>query len=115
MIQKIVLISALAVLLHRILGWEFTLLAGMVAGLWERGWLPGMVGVGSSWAGWHLYHWVRAPEGYARLLDTLGVLAGGVPPLVVVAVSVSVGIALGGLGAVLGSAIVQIVGRNVRT
>ncbi len=105
MIQKIVFISVLAVLLHRFLGWEFTLLAGMIAGMWERGWLVGMAGVGAEWAGWHLHHWVRAPEGYRRLLETMGALAGGLPEMVVVLLSVLVGVLLGGLGAVLGTSI----------
>ena len=95
----------LALVLHLLLGWAWTILAGVVVGVWQgpRGWLVGGIGVGLSWLGLVLYNVVVAAEPVGRMTDTLGGILGGLPGLVIVVFTVLIGVLLGLVGGGLGT------------
>lgn len=93
--------------LHVVLGWEWTLIGGVLLGLWRprRGWLWGGSGGALGWASLVGYTAAMAPASLRLLLDTLGALGGNIPPEAVVGATVVLGGALGALGGALGSAV----------
>ena len=95
----------LALLLHLLVGWEWTLLAGVVYGFWVRrlAWLgAGVVGL-LAWALLLLYSYVVAAESMGRMSDTIAALAGGSASWLVPLATLTVGFVLGALGGVLGA------------
>ena len=103
------LVTALvSVAAHLALGWESTVLAGVLGGLTVRpqsGWLVGAGGVGLGWAALVLYTAAVAPASLRVLTDTLGRLAGNIPGEALVGLTVFLGSLLGALGGGIGTLI----------
>ncbi len=113
--MKIVVTTLLALLLHVLLGWAWTILAGMAVGLWigRRGWLVGGIGVGLSWLGLVLYNVVVAAGPVGRMAETLGGILGNLPGPLVVALTVLIGGLLGAVGGAVGTQVSLLIGgRN---
>lgn len=107
MLKKFSLVLLAAVLLHVILGWAWTMLAGVLAGMWvdRRGWLVGGSVVALDWLlliGWNF---VVAGHAVSRMLSTVGGIIGNMPGLAVVGVTLLIGAVVGTLGGVIGSGI----------
>ncbi len=103
----------LAMLLHVVLGWPWSILGGVAAGVasTKTGWLLGMVAVGMSWSMLILYNFVVAPDETSRFLTITGGLFGNMSGPTLVVVTVSLGLLLGLLGGVIGSLLRSIVGE----
>lgn len=105
MTLRVLLVALASLLVHLVLGWAWTLGAGVLAGVWSvrRGWLVGATGVGLGWAAWVGYSAVVAPTSVGALLDILSGLFGNIPGALVVVCTVLIGALLGGLGGVIGT------------
>lgn len=103
--MKLLVTVILAFALHLLLGWAWTILAGIVVGVWQgrRGWLVGAAGVGLSWLGLVVYNLVVAPGPVGRMADTLGGILGNLPGFAVMALTVLIGVLLGVVGGGLGT------------
>jgi hypothetical protein len=105
----IVLLSALlSVGLHLALGWEWTLLAGGVAGAWRGGrslpaGLAGAAGTALGWAAVVIYTAAVAPTSLRILADTMSAFAGNIPGEALVGTTVLLGGVLGALGGAIGA------------
>lgn len=97
-------VAVLALLIHLVLGWEWTILAGLAAGgLSPRyGWFVGAAGTALSWTGILIYTFAVAPASTRILLDTLSGFAGNIPGSALVALTVAFGALIGGLGGAIG-------------
>jgi hypothetical protein len=96
------LIVALA--LHVLLGWPWSILGGAVAGFASArtGWLVGAVAVGLSWSILVTYNFAVAPAEISRFLAITGGVLGNMSGPLVVVVTVSIGALLGLLGGTIG-------------
>lgn len=104
-IVRVLLIAVLALVLHVLLGWEWTLGAAFLAGIvtpWH-GWFVGAAGTALAWAALVLYSFWEAPESTRVFIDVLGDLAGNIPGSSIVALTVGLGALLGGLGGAIGT------------
>ena len=103
--MKLVIGAGIAFLLHWMLGWAWSALAGVAMGVWvgRRGWLLGGLAVGLSWAILIVYTFIANPEATARMTDILGSIFGGLPGLAVPATSLLMGILLGVSGGLFGT------------
>lgn len=96
---------ATATMLHLLLGWAWTLAAGVLVGLVIRPggwWAGGLVGA-TDWAilvGWSFW---RAPAETTRMVGTVGELLGGTSGIVFVGAVVGIGFLLGAVGGLAGS------------
>lgn len=99
--------ALLSSVLHWGLGWEATILAGVVGGLgagrWH--WVVGASGVALGWAGAVIYTAAVTPAAFRTMLDTLGALGGNIPGEAVVGLTVVLGSVLGGFGGAIGGQI----------
>lgn len=102
--MKILGTAVLSVVLHLTFGWESTVFAGMVGGIWaaRHGWFVGASGTALASAGLVIYSAVVATPAFRVLLDTIGALAGNIPGKALVGLTVFVGGVLGGLGGAVG-------------
>lgn len=91
--------------LHVFLGWEWTILAAVAGGYGAggRGWLVGCLGLGSEWLAIVAYNFAVAWRPTQELARLMGELLGNMPGSVFVGLSVLLGVALGGLGGLIGS------------
>jgi hypothetical protein len=108
--------ALLSVGLHLALGWEWTVLAGVVAGLMARrssGWLLGAGGTGLGWAILVVYSAAVAPASFRILLDTMGALGGNIPGETLVGLTVFLGSLLGALGGGIGSVLRPLVEEHL--
>lgn len=103
-IVRILLVGFLALGLHLLLGWEWTVCAGIVAGalIPRHGWFVGAAGTALGWASVLVYSFVVAPASTRVYLDTLSGFAGNIPGFAFVALTVVLGALLGGLGGAIG-------------
>ena len=107
-------VTLLSILLHLGVGWEATVIAGVVGGFWGQArWFVGGVGVALGWGLLVLYTPVVAPAAFRVLLDTVGGFGGNIPGEVIVGLTVFLGGVLGGLGAAIGR-LVRLVAADVR-
>lgn len=115
-ILPVLLIALLSLLVHLTLGWQVTLMAGVVAGLWRvrRGWLIGAAGVGLAWAGLVGYNLAVAPEPTGELFRVMGGLLGPVPAPVIPLVTLALGLFLGAVGGGIGTQVARLAGRSAR-
>ena len=104
----------LALLLHIFLGWAWTPIAGLVAGLWKGigGWWTGGVAVGSSWLAIVGYTLFVAPDASMRLADILASMLGGVPAFLVFVATVALGVVSGTAAGGLGTGIRSLIGPS---
>lgn len=103
--MKLLATTLLGLVLHLLLGWMWTMLAGMAVGVWigRRGWFVGGIGVGLSWLGLVLYNFVVAAGPVGRMTDTFGGILGNLPGFVIVVITVLLGVLLGMIGGGLGT------------
>lgn len=107
--RKTLTTAIVSVVLHVLVGWMWTLGAGVLGGAWARsnGWLVGGTGVGIGWTAAVVYTTYTAPAPTRILLDTLGQLfgqmLGNMPDGLLVAVTILIGAVLGVLGGVIGT------------
>ena len=110
--MRVLLITILAMVLHILFGWAWTVVAAMAGGIWtaqvRRCMLIGAAGVGLEWAGWVVFSFITAAPATQTMLDTLGGLMGNSPPVVVVGATVCIGVLLGALGGLVGGTIGQL-------
>lgn len=102
---QVILTVVCALLLHQLVGWGWTLLAGIMVGVWRgrQGWLLGAAGVGSSWLLLILFNVITAPEPVMRMAETVGGILGNMPGIAVHAATVVVGVMIGTVGGGLGT------------
>lgn len=109
---RILITAALALLLHLTLGWAWTLLAGVIGGVWARRWgramLVGAIGVGLDWAVLVGYNLIVAGAETRIMTGIMGALIGNTPGAVVVAATVLIGALIGALGGWMGSQLHQL-------
>ena len=112
--MKLLATSILALILHLLLGWAWTILAGLVAGLWKGpgGWWVGGMGVGLTWLGLILYNFSVAAEPVGRMTEVLGGILGNLPGMAVVGATLLIGILLGTVGGGLGTQIRLLIKRR---
>ncbi|HET6566811.1 MAG TPA: hypothetical protein VFG50_02530 [Rhodothermales bacterium] len=98
---------SLAILLHVFFGWAWTVLAGVLAGMWipRRGWLVGAAVVALDWLLLVIWNYVVAGHEVSRMLTAVGGIIGNLPGPVVVGVTLLVGALLGMFGGLIGSSI----------
>lgn len=103
--MKILVTAILSVVLHVSLGWEATVVAGAVGGIWapRHGWFVGALGTALAWAGLVVYSSAVATPAVRVLLDTMGTLAGNIPGKALVGLTVFLGAVLGALGGAVGT------------
>lgn len=113
--MKVVFTALLSIGMHLALGWEWTVLAGMIGGGWasRRGWLVGGGGTALGWAVLVGYTAGVAPASLRILVDTLGALAGNIPGEAIVGLTVLLGALLGALGGHLGALLRPLVDEHV--
>lgn len=102
--MKTLVTLILALVLHLLLGWAWTLGAGVVGGLWagRRGWLVGALGVGLGWLVLVVYSYLAAAPAVGEMTRVMGALMGGLGGWVVVLATVLLGTLLGLLGGIIG-------------
>ena len=95
----------LAFALHLLLGWGWTLAAGVAGGAWavRRGWLVGALGVGLDWLAWLFYDYLTAQAATAEMVRVLGGILGNLPGGAVVGLTLLLGLVIGGLGGFIGT------------
>lgn len=110
----LIVIAIISGALHLALGWEWTLVAGIVAGLLRPriGWAMGAAGAALSWAAFVIYSAAVEPASFRILVDILGSLAGNIPGESFVGLTVLLGGLLGGLGGGLGTLIRPLLGEG---
>lgn len=108
---QIVMTALAAFVLHLVLGWAWTLLAGVGAGVWagRRGWRVGGVAVGLEWLVLVGYNYVVAPAETGAMLETMGGIVGNMPGFAIVAISLLIGVLLGALGGLIGTQLRRLV------
>ncbi len=101
----------LSILLHVFVGWEWTVLAGVLCGwlMTRQGWLGGAVSVAAGWGIFVLYDYISAPAQIGRMLEATGQIFGNLPGPVVVVLTIFIGGLLGLLGGLVGSRLRQFV------
>ena len=108
---RIGLCVLLSLLLHMGLGWEWTLLAGMAAGLWfsVRSWLMGAAAVGCEWLLVVLYNYAVDSRAVGLMTEAMGAILGNLPGFTIVAITLAIGLLLGGLGGAIGAQVRRLV------
>lgn len=109
MALRIVGVAAAGLVLHLLVGWAWTIVAGVAGGLSvaHRGWLVGAAGVGLEWAVLVGYNYGAAGAAVQAMVHTMGGILGNTPGSVVVAATVLLGMLLGGAGGLVGMAVRQ--------
>ncbi len=105
--MKLLVTLVLSLALHLVLGWAWTILAGIVVGAWaiRWGWLLGGAGVGLGWLVIIVYDFVVAPTPVQRMTETFGGILGGLPGIGIVFITLLIGVLLGTVGGGLGTQI----------
>lgn len=111
---KLVTCSIAAFLFHLVLGWPWTLAAGVGAGVWQGpgGWRLGAAAVGIDWAVWLAYNYSVDIRAVHVMTETMGAVLGNMPFFVVVALTLLIGLVLGGLGGMIGTQLHHILKRT---
>jgi len=111
---RILLTTVFSLVAHLLLGWAWTLGAGILGGaLADRGgWIVGSIGVGLGWTVLTVYNFVVAAAPTRILVDTLGQLFGNIPPSLVVGATVLIGVVIGGLGGAIGQLLSSVTGTS---
>lgn len=108
---RIISLIILSLVLHFLLGWEWTIIAGVAAGLWfsTSGWLLGGVAVGAGWLLLVAYNYVIDARAIGVMTETVGSIMGNLPGWAVVGITLLMGLAIGVLGGAAGSQIRKLV------
>jgi len=113
--RTVLMIAALSTGLHLVLGWAWTMAAGILGGFLRpsRCASVGAFGVGSAWAILLAYTFFVAPASTAILLDVLaGLLGRNTPDALIVFLTVLFGTILGALGGTIGSQLRMLFGSG---
>lgn len=114
---KLAATTVLALGLHLGLGWAWTPLAALAGGYWARRGGPAL-GAGAlllSWGALVGYNYVVAADAMSRMAGTVAALAGNLPGIVVVALTLLVALLLGAVGGAAGSALRRLVPASTFT
>jgi len=100
-----VLSSLVALVLHVTLGWQWSIVGGVVAGLGAHrfGWAVGSIAVGLGWMLLVLYNFSAAPAETARFVEITSGLFGNMTGATLVLTTILIGVLLGGLGGTIGA------------
>ena len=111
MLPKVLCGGAAALVIHLVIGWAWTLAAGVGAGFWQGrcGWLAGAGSVGLSFSLLIAYNFVAAPVPVGRMGAVMGGIMGGLPPAAVFVLTGLIGLLIGAVGGGLGAAARQII------
>lgn len=103
--MRLLLGVGLAFLLHWLLGWVWTVLAGIVMGIWyeRRGWLVGGIAVGVSWGALITFTFAADLAATRRMIDIMGSIFGGLPGFIVPVATLLMGVLLGASGGLFGA------------
>jgi len=109
--MKIGVSIGIALALHLLLGWQWSIAGALVAGAWtgKRGWLTGAGILALSWALLIAYNFIVAATPVQKMLDVMGGILGGLPGPVVILLTLLIGAVLGLIGGGLGAALAQLV------
>ncbi len=104
-LAKFLVLAALALALHLLLGWAWTLAGGVAAGLWigRGGWLLGGVSVGFEWLMLVLYNYAVDARAVHLMTESVGSILGNMPFFIIVALTLLIGVLLGALGGAAGT------------
>jgi len=104
---RIISLVILSLILHLLLGWGWTILAGVAAGLWfsRSGWMIGGLAVGAEWLLVVAYDYLVDARAVGVMTETLGSIMGNLPGWAVVGFTLLIGLVLGVLGGAVGSQI----------
>lgn len=113
MLLRILGTAALALVLHLLLGWGWTLGAAVVGGWWagRHGWLVGAAGLLVSWGALVVYDYASAPGAVGEMLRAMGQILGNLPGAAVVGLTLLIGCLLGVVGGSLGTQLGRVLGR----
>ena len=100
--MKVAVGLVLTLALHVLLGWQASLLGGLIAGFWARSTVAGTVALGGSWLVLILYNYVADAATFSEMTRVVGALLGGLPALALPLLSVSLALLLGTLAGFLG-------------
>ena len=89
-----------ALLAHVLLGWEWTALGGLAAGLWSpvRAWLNGTLAGAFGWLALIAYNVVVARGPTEEMLRSMGAIFGGMPGWMLGTLTIGLGALLGLVG-----------------
>ena len=109
--MRIIICFGVTLAIHTFLGWEWTLLGGVLCGwmLPRSAWLKGMAVVGADWAAYAAYAWIVSPEPVENMLHTVGQIIGNLPAGLVVVLTIAIGCLLGCVGGLIGSQLAHLV------
>ena len=113
-VLRIISLAALSLSLHLLLGWEWTILAGVAAGLWfsKSGWMMGALVVGGEWLLLVAYDYTVDARAFGVMTETFGGIMGNLPGLAVVGFTLLIGLVIGVLGGAVGSQIRKLAHRE---
>lgn len=111
---RLLVVTTVAVLLHLLLGWEWTILAGVGAGMWfeGRGWIFGALAVGLDWLALVVFSFSVDSRAVGVMTYTMGRILGNLPSPVIVAITLLIGMLIGGLGGAAGTQLRRIIDRH---
>ncbi len=106
-----------ALVLHLVLGWPFSVAGGAVAGYLaiEKGWLWGGLAVGFSWMLLVVFNFVVANDPVSRMIDVMAQILGNMPEAMFVVLTILIGCALGVCGGLVGAQTARIVRSRTAT
>lgn len=107
----------LAVLLHVLLGWEWTIVAGVAAGYvyGKRGWLVGAAIVASDWLLLLVFNYFVDARAIGSMTAAMGSILGNMPSFAVVAITLLIGFLIGLVGGAAGTQLRHLVSRRRTT
>ncbi len=108
---KLLVLAAGALALHLTLGWGWTIVAGVAAGLWVNrgGWLLGAMSVGLEWLTLIAFNYLVDARAVQLMTETLGSILGNMPFWVIVAMTLLIGLVLGALGGAAGTQLHRVI------
>jgi len=100
----LILGTVIALAVHILLGWQWSLVGGVVAGYGVRrfAWAAGMIAVALSWTLLIVYNFAVAPAEMARFVNIASGLFGNMPGPMLVLTTILIGALLGVLGGMIG-------------
>ena len=113
---RILLTTIFSLAAHLLLGWTWTLGAGILGGALadQRGWFVGAAGVALGWALLVIYSFAVAAAPTRIMADSLGQIFGNIPAAAIVGGTVLLGALLGGFGGAIGQMLPQVTGIQSR-
>lgn len=97
----------IAMILHLLLGWAWSIGGGIAVGLYcrSRAWLAGGTAVGLCWTLFIVHAFIVAPAPTIRLMAIMGAMFGNLPGALIPVFTVLAGVFLGVAGGLLGASV----------